>query len=414
MSLQDLPTEILLMCLQEFDRPDYRYRRFYALANIRLTCRRFARLVTPHLFSEITVQFSSTCLQRLEKVSQNSRIAESITQVTIALPCYDPEMLRDFYLFARTRAESIDRFVPTSCDPTTAKTYLEIEKEVDRVKSIWEAIGCEDDEIDSFDENMKLLKQSHQNYRKLYNDHQKRKREPVTLLSEILKRMKNLQQFAIDDSVRQMGRIDGKGDLILAWESGYMPAAMWSGSDFDASIGTPWKMISDIFYAMEMSSVHPARFFLDLKQAALNYKAFQMSPERLRISDILRDTKSIRILVETKTCDFCDAGFMGRLTKAMCDVASLQELEVSFSFPRHVRHTAASFLPLGKTTWAHLKSLKLWRMLFTREEFQMLLKQCNKDVLEDVHVIVRPLVLEDVSEDLKGFTKLREIEWRDH
>ncbi|KAJ9312632.1 hypothetical protein DTO271D3_7179 [Paecilomyces variotii] len=414
MSLQDLPAEILLMCLQEFNRPLQPYR-FSALANIRLTCKRYAGLVIPLLFSEITVQFSSTHLQRLKKLCENPMIAGSITHVRIALACHDPAMLDDFPLFVFSRAETIDAlFMLSRCDPTSAKIYEEIEKEVARVSSIWTAIGEGNENVDSFDQNLKLLKKSHQNYKKLYRD--QREHKPVTLLSEILKRLNHLQQISISDYVLQVGRIDEKGALDLAWDSGYIPAGKWYGSKFGPSTATPWTLIADIFDAMDMSSVHPAKFELNLQNALLHSRAFRISPECLvRISDVLRDTKSIRILIETISEDCDDTGFVGQLTKCLCDVASLQELQLSFSFFDSY-HPATSVLPLGKTTWENLKSLKLQYIALSREEFQMLLKQCNKDVLEDVQLYdltPRSLSRQDACDDLKSFKKVRKIAWSD-
>ncbi|KAJ9352789.1 hypothetical protein DTO280E4_7682 [Paecilomyces variotii] len=328
-------------------------------------------------------------------------------------------MLEDFSLFVRSRAYALElSMIVIWHDSTTGKIFEEIEEERSRILSTWDAVGDGDYDIDHIDQNLKLLQQSHQNYQKLYCDQQERK--PVMLLSEILKRLNNLQQISIDDSVQEEGHVDEKGHLVLAWESGYIPASMWSGSEFGPNIATPWKLIADIFDTMEMLSVHPAKFCLDIYEAIFDPRAFQMSPECLvRIGDILKDTKSIRVHIEQAYKDRDDIEddieSVGLLTNALCNVASLQELELSFLCIDGYR-PAAFVLPLGKTTWVHLRTLKLRRIAFTREKFRMLLQQCNKDVLEDVHLhdVESPsMSRQDVSEDLKSFTKVRKIIWRD-
>ncbi|KAJ9293154.1 hypothetical protein DTO271G3_8098 [Paecilomyces variotii] len=407
------------MCLQEFDRPCNQIYRFTALANICLTSRRFASLVLPLLFGKITAKFTSVSLQRLEKLSKNPRIAGSVTHITIALPCYNPETLKNFSRFILARIESIendtpsDDDIPMGYDPMTTQIHPEIKNELDRVISIWQAIRNGDRDVDYLGENMKLLKQSHKNYKKSYRDQLKHK--PVTLLSKILKRLNHLQQISIDDSVYQLGRIDEKGDLVLALESGYIPADSWLGSEFDPS-ATPRKLIADIFDALEMASVHPERFELVVRDDILESGAFQMSPECLvRISDVLRGTESLYISVLTVFRKYENTEFVGPLTRALCDVASLQKLHLSF-FSLDGCHPATSVLPLGKTIWPHLKSLRLGCIAFTREEFKMLLAQCNKDVLEDVFLCdltLRDFSRQDACDDLKSFKKVRKIAWSD-
>ncbi|KAL1873746.1 hypothetical protein Plec18167_006264 [Paecilomyces lecythidis] len=416
MSLQNLPTEILLMCFKELDDHRDPYR-FSALTNTRLTCKRFDQLVIPMLFSEITAHFMSTSLQALEKISQNPAIAACITKVNIALPCYDPAMLEDFTRFIECRIDSIDSDLPIPSDPISKKVYDNARMKCGYVQFSWgivasgdydDAFHVGDYDRNDYDRDVELLKEGFRQYEKIYRDQEKRK--PVLLLSTIFKRLNNIQEINIDDNVSQTGYINERGALVLAWNSGYVPASQWFGKEVESNIATSWKLISDIFYCMETSSVRPTRFSLELLHPPLNSSALKQSPECLAcISHVLKNTISIRIDIWTDVNEKPDdLTFLGDFLKAMCDSSSMQEFELRLP-GRFFHWDATSVLPLGETTWGCLKSLTLEGTIFSHEEFQMLLRKCDKNVLERIHsedIVIRSFSRQDFADTQRHFPNL--------
>ncbi|GAD95295.1 hypothetical protein PVAR5_3937 [Paecilomyces variotii No. 5] len=264
---------------------------------------------------------------------------------------------------------SLHSILPFGDDSIAKRIYDDAQSVFDRVYASWREIAGGDYDVDKVNQDVKSLKEGLQQYEKIYRDQQERL--PLLLLSTIFKRLNSTQEINIDDSVCQMGYINEKGAHVLAWNFGYVRGAQWSGKKVGLDIATPWKLISDIFDCMEMSCMHPARFSLRLLGPPLVSRESKVSPEYIaRVNHVLKDTSSIQVDISPLVENKCDGtAFLGDFLKAICDLSSLQELELNLSAP-FGRWNMTSVFPLGKTTWTCLKSLRVENVEFNRKEFK--------------------------------------------
>lgn len=412
MALEDLPPEILLMCLEELHDPLDSRGNFLILNNVRLVCKRIAEIVTPILFSDITVRLSVTSLQRLDQLLQNPVISESVSYISIILPCYDLALVEDIFLYSWAIIRCILSMMyfmePNSLYRERRRKILRI---CGKICEEWEPANSGDCDINDATHNMRLLKGSHQGYKRLCHEQQlgQQDRKPVMLLSAIFKRLKNLHQIDVLDTQPGILPCDENALSDQYWKSGFLPACAWTG---DPNGSTAGKLIIDILDAMEMSSMHPPSFCLHMS-TPLYLEEFGISSQHIaRIGPILSNTRSMSIVFTLGAGYLYGDKCPEDLTCALCDVTALERLDLCIRRLIEDQLPQTALLPLGKGTWTHLKFLGLRGIDFEREQLQILLNKCNKDMLEELNLICLTLLSgswKEVIEGLRSFDALKKI-----